>query len=127
MGLINKAITILGDKAEYISQPQLKAKISLELVDCYINKGSLELAREELTEILAITESGPLAYTIALRLADVCLKLGQSHQAISVCSQLLALEPPAQIKQEALDILATAYNQQKNYNRAVLALLGQWK
>ncbi len=126
MGLIDKAIAMLGDRVEYISNPQLKAKVSLELADCYISKGNFEPAREKLAEILVITEPGPLAHETTLKLADVCLKLGQDNQAASVCLQLLDSEPPEQIKQKALDLLATAYNQQKDYDRAVLALLGQW-
>jgi hypothetical protein len=69
---------------------------------------------------------GPLAHEIAVTLAEVCLKLGQDSQAQSVCLQILNLNPSAQIKQEVLNILATAYNRQKNYDKAALALSGQW-
>jgi tetratricopeptide (TPR) repeat protein len=127
MGLVDKAIAILGDRAEFISDPQLKAKVSLELADCYVNKENFELARKKLAEILIVIESGPLAHEIAIKLAAVCLKLGQDSQAVSVCLQLLDLEPPEQIKQKALELLATVYNQQKDYDRAALALLGKWK
>lgn len=126
MGLVDKAIAMLGDKAEYVFDPQLKAKVCLALADCYINKGNFESAREKLAEILVITEPGPLAHEITLKLADVCLKLGQDSQAASVCLQLLDSEPPEQTKQKALNLLATAYNQQKDYDGAALALLGQW-
>jgi len=34
---------------------------------------------------------------------------------------------PEQKKQEILRMLAEAYNQQKNYDKATLALSGQWK
>ncbi len=127
IGLVDKAIAILGDRAEYITDPQLKAKVSLGLADCYVNKGNFELAHKKLTEIFIIAESGPLAWEIALRLINVCLQLDQNDQAISICLQLLDLQPSEQIKQEALGLLAKAYNQQKNYNMAALALLGQWK
>ncbi len=126
MGLVDKAIVALGDRAEYISDSQLKARISFELTNCYIAKGNLELARTNLAEILVLVEPGPFAHEAALELANVCLKLGQNSQAISVCSQLLALGPAEQIKQKALNILATAYTRQKNYDRAALTLLGQW-
>ena len=126
MGLVDKAIAALGDRAEYISDPQLKAKISFELAKCYITKGNLELARSNLTEILILVEPGTLSHKAACELADVCLKLGQNSQTISICSQLLNLDPSSQIKQKALNILATAYSRQKNYDGAVLALLGRW-
>jgi tetratricopeptide (TPR) repeat protein len=127
IGLVDKAIAILGDRAKLISDPQLKAKVALELADCYVNKGNFELARKKLAEILIVIEPGPLVHEIALKLAAVCLKLGQNSQAASICLQLLDLEPPEQIKQKTLNLLATVYNQQKDYDRAALALLGQWK
>ncbi len=127
IGLVDKAITLLGKRAEYVHDPQLGAEINFELSECYIEKGNLSLARRKLAEILALAKPGPLAHQIALKLGDVCLKLGDDSQAISVCSQLLDLEPPEQIKQEALQLMATAYNQRKNYDSAALALLGQWK
>jgi len=126
MGLVDKAIVALGDRAEYISDSQLKARISFELTNCYIAKGNLELARTNLAEILVLVEPGHFAHEAALELANVCLKLGQNSQAISVCSQLLDLGPAEQIKQKALNILATAYTRQKNYDRAALTLLGRW-
>ncbi|MHC4359760.1 MAG: tetratricopeptide repeat protein [Planctomycetota bacterium] len=127
IGLVDKAIAILGDRAKLISNPQLKAKVALELADCYVNRGNFELARKELAEILIVIEPGSLVHKIALKLAAVCLKLGQNSQAASICLQLLDLEPPEQIKQKTLNLLATVYNQQKDYDRAALALLGQWK
>ena len=127
MGLVDKAIAILGDKAEYVSDTQLKARIYFELSDCYIEKGNLNLARKKLSEALVQIESGALSHRIALKLAEVCLQLGQHDQAISVCSQLLDLQPSEEIKQKTLELLAKAYSQQKSYDRAALALLGQWK
>ncbi|MHC4482632.1 MAG: tetratricopeptide repeat protein [Planctomycetota bacterium] len=126
MGLVDKAIAALGDRVEYVPDPQLKARMSFELTKCYIAKGNLELVRRDLIEMLILVEPGPLAHQIALELADVCSKLDQDAQTISICLQLLDLGPSAQIKQKALALLAKAYNQQKNYDRAALALLGQW-
>ncbi|MHC4556815.1 MAG: hypothetical protein ACYS80_05865, partial [Planctomycetota bacterium] len=103
------------------------ARISFELARCYIAKGNLEPARSSLSEILSVVEPGLLAQRTALELADVCLKLDRSSQTISVCLQLLDSDLPAEIKQKALNMLAAAYNQQKNYDKAALALSGQWK
>jgi TolA-binding protein len=127
IGLPAKAVIILADKIDYISDAQLKAQTSLELINCYIAKGDLERAYITLTEILAVVEPGPLAYEIALTLADVCLRLNRNAQAYSICSQLLDLNPPEQIKQQALDIISSVYKQKKDYDKAALALLGQWK
>ena len=126
IGLVNEAIAAIGDRAQYTLDPQAKASISLELAKCYSAKGNLQGAQKVLSESLMIVEPGPLAHEIAFELADVCLKLGQNSQAISVCSQLLDLDPTETIKQRALNILAAAYSQQKDYDRAALALLGWW-
>jgi len=127
MGLIDKAVAMLGDKAEYTTDPQLKAEIGFQLCECYIEKGDLNFAYKKLTEILILAKSGPLMYEATIRLGEVCLKLGQSSQTISVCLQLLDLQPSEQIKQKALNLLAMAYNHKENYDKAALALLGQWK
>ncbi len=126
MGLADEAIAALGDRAQYALDTQAKAAITLELAKCYVAKGNLELARNDLFAILMLVEPGPLAHEVALELADVCLKLGHSSQTVSICSQLLDLGPSAPIKHKALNILAAAYRHQKNYDRAALALLGKW-
>jgi len=127
LGLLDTAIVTLRDRAEYISDPQLNAKMSFELAQCHIAKGNLESARSGLSEILGTVEPGPLAQQTAMELADVCLKLERGSQTISVCLQLLELDVSKQKKQQILRMLAEAYNQQKNYDKATLALSGQWK
>ena len=127
LGLVDTAIVSLRDRAEYISDPQLNAKMSFELAQCHIAKGNLESARSGLGEILSTVEPGPLAQQTAMELADVCLKLERGSQAVSVCLQLLESDVSEQTKQEILRMLAAAYNQQKNYDKATLALSGQWK
>jgi tetratricopeptide (TPR) repeat protein len=126
IGLIDRATVALRNRAEYISEPHLITKIFFELAKCHIAEGNFKLARGGLAEILVNVDPGPLAHEIAVTLAEVCLKLGQDSQAQSVCLQILNLNPSAQIKQEVLNILATAYNRQKNYDKAALALSGQW-
>ena len=127
LGLADTAIVALRNRAEYVSDPKLNAKISFEVAQCHIAKGDLELARSSLSEILRTAEPGPLAQSTALELADVCLKLGRSAQSISVCLQLLDSDVPPPIKQQALKTLGSAYSQQKDYDKAALALSGQWK
>jgi tetratricopeptide (TPR) repeat protein len=126
MGLVDKAITTLGDKTQYLAEPRLKVRASLELARCRMAKGDLELACKDLAEILTLAEPGHEAHEITVELADVCLRLFRNPQAISLCSRLLAAEPPMQIRQRALKVLARAYREQKDYDKAALALLGRW-
>ncbi|MHC4346676.1 MAG: tetratricopeptide repeat protein, partial [Planctomycetota bacterium] len=109
-----------------VTDQQLKAKVSLEITRCRIAKGDLERAYKDLTKIMTFAEPGPVMDEITLELANVCLKLDQCEQAITVCSQLLSDGPCVKIKQEALEILATAYRRRQEYDKAALALLGQW-
>jgi tetratricopeptide (TPR) repeat protein len=125
MSLPDKAINELGDIAEYLPGSQLKTRVSFELANCYIAKGDLEFAHKMLTEILINAAPGPLAHEVALELAEVALKLGQNSQTVSVCLQLLDSAVSARIKQKASKLLAAAYNRQKKYDDAALALLGQ--
>ena len=127
LGLLDTAIVSLRDRAEYIADSQLNAKISFELAQCHIAKGNLESARSGLSKILSTVEPGPLAQQTAMELADVCLKIGRGSQAVSVCLQLLESDVSEQKKLQILRMLAAAYNQQKNYDKATLALSGQWK
>ncbi|MHC4509704.1 MAG: tetratricopeptide repeat protein [Planctomycetota bacterium] len=127
MGLIETATISLRDRAEYVSDTQLNAKILFELAQCHIAEGDLERARRRLSEILSVVEPGPLAQETALELADVCLTLGRSSQSISVCLQLLDSDVSPQIRQQTLKTLAAAYSQQNDYDKAALAISGQWK
>lgn len=125
--LLDTAIVTLRDRVEYISDPELNAKISFELALCHIANGNFESARGVLSEILSNVEPGPLVLQAGMELADVCLKLERGSQAVSVCLQLLESDVSEQEKQKILKLLAEAYNQQKNYEKASLALSGQWK
>jgi tetratricopeptide (TPR) repeat protein len=127
MGLVETAIVTLRDRAEYVSDTQLSAKISFELAQCHVAAGDLELARSRLSEVLSLVEPGPLAQSTAKELADVCLKLGRSAQSISVCLRLLNSGASDELRQQTLKTLAAAYSQQKDYEKAALALSGQWK
>jgi len=126
MGLIDEAVAALGDRVQYLTDPRLKTAVSLELAKCHIDSGNLQLARANLAEILGSLEPGPLAQQVALEIADVCLRLDQVAQTVSLCTQVLDSTDSPQTRQKALELLAAAHSKQKNYDRATLALLGQW-
>jgi tetratricopeptide (TPR) repeat protein len=127
LGLANTAIISLSDRMAYVSVPKLKASISFELAQCHIATGRLEQASSYLIDVLGAAEPGPLAHEAALKLAEVCLKLDRNSQAISVCLQLLDSGAPDQVRQKTLKLLSSAYYQQKNFDKAALALSGRWK
>jgi tetratricopeptide (TPR) repeat protein len=127
MGLFDKAIAILGDKAEYTLDPQLGARISFEIAKCHVDQGDWMQAEEKLTEVLVVVESGPLAYDASMTLVEVCLQLGRDTQAIDICRQSLDVGLTGNDRGRTLRLLAKAYNQQKDYDKAAMALMGRWK
>jgi tetratricopeptide (TPR) repeat protein len=126
IGLADKAAALLAEKTQYLPSPELQAKVTLDLAKCHLEAGSLEAARQVLGQAFATVEPGPLANQIGRELAGVCLRLGQTTQAVSVCSQLLerasAAERPA-----LLALLTDAYRQQGKYDQAVAALLNRYE
>jgi tetratricopeptide (TPR) repeat protein len=152
VGLADKAATLLEEKSQYLSSPELHAQVAVELAQCHIEEGNFESARKTLGEAFAAVEPGPLADQIGRELAGVCLRLGQTAQAISVCSQLLARlgvpngesrtaglpanakpgaagpEPStASERQSILALLADAYRKQGRYDQAVAAMLDRYE
>jgi tetratricopeptide (TPR) repeat protein len=123
IGLIDKAIALIGPRINYTEDTVLKTQLSVELSKCYIEKGSLELAQKKLANVVTLAESGPVTHEITYKLADVYMQMGRNKQALSVCSKLLALRPSDRIRQKTLDLMAIGYNSQQDYNKAALALL----
>jgi len=126
IGLAEKAIGPLQEKSQYLASPELQAKVALELARCQSAGGNLEAARRTLGPIFETGEPGPLADQIGRELAQVCLRLGQTAQAVSVCSLLLqraaASERPA-----LLALLAEAYRKQGKLDQAMAATLNQYE
>jgi tetratricopeptide (TPR) repeat protein len=122
-GLAEQAFALLADRIQYLTDAKLKAYVTLEMARCEIASNHLDLARSYLTDAISSIDPGPDAQTASLELAEVCLKLKDYRQTTSICKQLLNSSPSEQIKQKASKLLATAYSSQKDYDKAVMALL----
>ena len=122
-GLVEQASALLADRIQYLTDAKLKAYVTLEMARCEIASNHLDLARSYLTDAISSIDPGPDAQTASLELAEVCLKLKDYRQTTSICKQLLNSSPSEQIKQKASKLLATAYSSQKDYDKAVMALL----
>lgn len=125
IGLTDKAASLLQEKGQFLPNPDLKARVALELAACQISNGALESARKTLSDAFAMAEPGPQAQQIGRELARTCLRLGQAGQAISVCSQLLERGTVAD-RPPVLDLLAEAYRKQGQYDRAMAIMLNQY-
>ena len=122
-GLVEQASALLADRIQYLTNTKLKAYVTLEMARCEIAANHLDLARSYLTEAISSINAGPDAQTASLELAEVCLKLKDYRQTLSICKQLLDSSPPEQIKQKASKLLSAAYSNQKDYDKAAMALL----
>ena len=122
-GLIEQAVALLTDRIQYLTDAKLKAYVTLEMARCEIAANHLDLARSYLTDAISSIDAGPDAQTASLELAEVCLKLKDYRQTISICKQLLDSSPSGQIKQQASKVMAAAYSNQKDYDKAAMALL----
>jgi tetratricopeptide (TPR) repeat protein len=125
MGLVDKAMALLADRAEYLPDPELKARVHFEMTECYIAKGQWEQAYKSLSSILVIVEPSPFAQEVEYELAQVSLKLSRVAQTIAICSRILKSAPSETVRKKVSDLLARAYTQQKDYDGAALALLGE--
>lgn len=123
IGLIDKAVAILGEKAQYLPSPELKGKIALELTACYRDQGQFEQARAVLSETFALVEPGALAEELGSELARISMRVGQATQAVSVCTQLLEHTTSPIARRRIRALLAEAYRAQKRYDQAVSVLL----
>jgi tetratricopeptide (TPR) repeat protein len=126
IGLTDKAASLLEEKGQFVPSPELKGRVALELAACRVSEGDVESARKTLSDAFAMSEPGPQAQQIGVELARACLRLGQTGQAISVCSQLLAYAT-ASDKQPVLDLLTEAYRKQGQYDRAMAVILNQYE
>ena len=122
-GLVEQASALLADRIQYLTDTKLKAYVTLEMARCEIAANHLDLARSYLTDAISSIDAGPDAQTASLELAEICLKLKDYQQAVFICKQLLDSSTPEQIKQKASKLLAAAYSNQKNYDKAAMALL----
>ena len=87
IGLADKATALLAGEEPVPVQPRAAGESGAgSWRSCQIASGDLESARKTLGDVFAAVEPGPLADQIGRELARVCLRLGQTAQAMSVCA-----------------------------------------
>lgn len=127
MGLPDKAKEMLSSKINYIFKANLQSKAYSELAKCCIEISNVQAAYSHLTTAMSLVEPGLEANQTRLELAKVALMLGKNEQTISLCLQTLEMKTPDEIRKKALDLLASAYKDQKQLDKALKALIVQSK
>ena len=124
MGLPDKALSALRRGIDAVSDSQRRAVVLVEMARCHAEVDEPEMAYQLLTETLPRIESAALARQAACDLAEICLKLGKTVQAITVARELLKPPCPATLRRRALEALGAAYLLREDYTRAALAYSG---
>ena len=119
------AISLLRRRIEFIAESRLRAMLSLELAECYLQNGEPTMARRELNDAVQYLPTGAESQRAAFLLARIAHLSGNNQQAESLCLDLLKLNVQDEtLKQQLYDLLGTIYTAQKAFDRAAMAYAG---
>jgi tetratricopeptide (TPR) repeat protein len=119
------AISLLRRKIEFIAESRLRAMMSLELAECYLQNKEPALARRELNDAVQYLPAGREAQRAAFLMARVAHLDGSTQQAESICLDVLKLNVQDEtLRRQIYDLLGTIYTADKAYDRAALAYAG---
>lgn len=116
MGLADKAASLIRSKSAELSSEHA-AVLEVELARCRTAAGDLPAARTALAAALPRL-GGADAWNATCDLAEVCLKLQDYSQAVTLCQELLKTSCQGDPRRRALEALAAAYLAQKDYKNA---------
>ncbi|MHC4385624.1 MAG: tetratricopeptide repeat protein, partial [Planctomycetota bacterium] len=125
IGLPETAVTLLRRRVEFIADASLRAKLTLELAECYVLNDDLRIAQKELEDAIYDLPLGyDTQYGVYL-LAKIAYRQGQYDKAQTLCLGTLR----TQIKDESLhtevsELLGKIYMKQNDYDNAALAFAG---
>ncbi|MHC4881520.1 MAG: tetratricopeptide repeat protein [Planctomycetota bacterium] len=123
--LRDTAITLLRRRIESIADAGLRAKLTLELAECYMLNGDLRVAQKELEDAIYDLPLGYDTQCSGFLLATIAFQQGQYEKAQTLCLGTLQ----TQIKDESLrtevsELLGKIYMKQNDYDNAALAFAG---
>jgi tetratricopeptide (TPR) repeat protein len=124
MGLVEDARMFLESRLTGITDPQQLAVLTLELARCRQAAGDLGAARRLMSEALGRLPTDRQNQAAACDLADLCLRVGDPAQAITLTTEVLRSSCPPAVRKRASEILGSAYLAQRDYERAGLAYSG---
>ena len=124
MHLPEKAQMILAEGARRpdLADKQIRGQILVELSRCCVDTGDLKDARKWLLEALPRLEAGKANWEATIELAEICLKLGNPKQGVSLARELMKSPCDKAIRQRAMDILVRGHVSQQDYQGAVDAM-----
>lgn len=124
MHLPERARDLLIRGVPLAGSPAMRTRLTLELARATADAGDLRGAHQTLSDLLPKIEAGPEAHQAALELAELALGIANPAQAATVCNELLKSPCSETVRRKAQGILSRAFAQQKDYDRAAMALTG---
>ncbi|MHC4715788.1 MAG: tetratricopeptide repeat protein, partial [Planctomycetota bacterium] len=125
MGLPERGLGLLRRAGTSVKDPAARIEMAMEAARCHADTGDLAAAGKILAEMLPRDDLGPAARQEAsIELARICLAEGKPAQSVAICQNLLTPAPPEDVRRRVLAILAQAYEQQRDHQRAAMALSG---
>ncbi|MDO8303726.1 MAG: hypothetical protein Q7T18_10835, partial [Sedimentisphaerales bacterium] len=124
MNLNEQAVSFLNSRINTVRDSRLRTEMSLQLGRSHIALNDLQTARDTLCQAILHSEPGFLTTQLQYELAIVCVKLGDNAQAVKICSQILASSIPDELRTQTRTLLATAYTNQKQYDKAAKIFSG---
>lgn len=119
------AISLLRRKIQFIAESELRAQLSLELAECYMQNRELTPARNELNDAIQNLPTGRESQRAVLLLARIARLNLNNEQAESLCKEALKMNIYDEtLQREIYDLLGMLYTEQQAYDRAALAYAG---
>ena len=125
MDIPTPAIALLRRKIEFIAESRLRALLSLELAECYLQNGELTPARRELNEAMPHLPTGRETRRAAYLLAQIAYRNNNHKQAEAICLDVMKQGVDDEsLRREVLGLLGALYTEQQAYDRAAMAYAG---
>ncbi len=121
LDLAESAITLLRRRIEFIADAYVRAIMTYELAQCYIEVGDPSLARKELVDCISFLGTGETAQQATLLLAKVYFQMEDYLNASQTLLKLLQVVDYDYIKKEAFTLLGDTYTNHNQLEKAALA------
>ncbi|MHC5100678.1 MAG: tetratricopeptide repeat protein [Planctomycetota bacterium] len=119
------AITLLRQRVEFIANASLRAKLILELAECYMLNGDLRIAQKELNEAMYDLPLGYDTQRGGYLLAQIAYQQNQYDKSQTLCLGTLQTQiEDESLRTEISELLGKVYMKQKDYDNAALAFAG---
>jgi len=119
------AVTLLRRRVEFIANASLRAKLVLELAECYMLNGDLRIAWKELNEAIYDLPLGYDTQRGGYLLAKIAYQRDQYDKAETLCLGTLRTRiEDASLRTKVSELLGKINMRQRDYDNAALAFAG---